>query len=301
MFFRALLLTLGVFACATAVIMIKAGTVAPVPLAGYRLLVAAAVLAPLFARDLKRHRNRYTRRHLLRTLLPAVLLATHFISWIFAARLTLAANANLVVNLVPVVMPFLLYLLVRERLTRGELVGTMVAMLGVTFLAGGDYHISREYFLGDVVAFGSMILFAGYLALGRRNRDFPTIWLYVVPVYLFGGLLCVAAAVVSRRDMSVPSDWDWLMVAGLGVVPTVVGHSILNYSMKHIRGQAVSVANLGEFIFAGIMAAAWLGERPGWNFYIACVLTVGGAVWALKAQPRPGAAKPEQLLEGDAT
>jgi drug/metabolite transporter (DMT)-like permease len=40
----------------------------------------------------------------------------------------------------------------------------------------------------------SMLLFALYLALGRRNRDFPSVWLYVIPVYGQAAAVCLLVA-----------------------------------------------------------------------------------------------------------
>ncbi|MDY6913267.1 MAG: DMT family transporter [Planctomycetota bacterium] len=280
-----LLLIFGVFACSTAVIFIKVCGIHPVLLAAYRLIVAALVLAPLFLRDLRRHRNRYGLAELRKSLLPGVLLAAHFTLWIIGARMTLAANAALIVNMVPVVMPFLLYLLVRERLTRGEGLATIVAMAGVAVLAGADYHGGTGNFLGDVVCFASMLLLAVYLAMGRRNRDFPTVWLYVVPLYAVAGLVCFAASLFFTSPLAVESSQDLMLAGALGIVPTVMGHSIMNYCMRHIRGQAVSVANLGQFIFSGVMAFFLLAEAPQWTFYAACPLVITGAVWALRSMP----------------
>ncbi|MFW6132485.1 MAG: DMT family transporter [Planctomycetota bacterium] len=296
-----LLMVFGVWACATAVIMVKACDVAAAPLAAYRLLIAAAALAPLMLRDLRRHRARYGGRHLARTLLPGVLLAAHFVSWIIGARMTLAANASLLVNLHPVAMPFFLYVLLRERLTGGELVGTGVAVAGVVLLAGTDYHFSPQHFAGDALCLLSMLLIAAYLAFGRRNRDFPTIWLYVVPVYLVAGLTCLAVAGFqavrapgpSAAAFAIPTARDALLVVGLGLVPTVMGHSIMNFSMKHLRGQLVSLTNCGQFVFAGTMAYFLLDEAPQWNFYAAAVLVLAGVYAALRAMPRPTPPRPD--------
>lgn len=282
---RFLLLLFGVFTGASAVIMIKACTVHPVLLASYRQLVAAAVLAPLFFRDLRRCRGQHTLAHVGRTVLPGLMLGGHFITWIIGARLTLAGNANLIVNFVPVVMPFLLYLLVRERPNLGELGGTLLAVAGVAVLVGGDYHLSGEEFLGDVICFVSMLLFAGYLALGRRNRDFPTIWLYLVPLYFFGGVFCFIVSLFYVSPLAVDSLHDLAMVIGLGVVPTVIGHSMLNIAMKWFRGQVVGIAGLTQFIFAAILAWLLLGEVPTWHFYVAAALVGAGSLVALRATP----------------
>lgn len=285
MLWRVLLLIFGVFATATAVIMIKACDVAPTPLAGYRLLVAAVVLSPLFVRDWRRYHERYGLSDVRRTLLPALVLAGHFISWIIAARLTQTANASLIVNMVPIVMPFILYLLIRERLNRGEVRGTVLAMFGILLLGLSDFHLAPENVAGDAGCFGSMLLFAFYLGLGRRNRDFPTVWLYLVPLYFFAGVACLVAGAAAGSNFAIDTQRDLLLTIGLGIIPTVIGHSVLNYSMRHLRGQAVSIVNLGQFIFAGTMGYFLLDDLPKWIFFVAAPLAVAGAVLALRATP----------------
>jgi drug/metabolite transporter (DMT)-like permease len=160
-----------------------------------------------------------------------------------------------------------------------------------------------------------MLLFAGYLVLGRRNRDFPAIWLYLVPLYFFGGIVCLAiwpislaagfspASHASPPPWALPSEtWNAMMVVGLGLVPTVIGHSILNHAMRTLRGQAVGIANLGQFVFAGIMGYLLLSppETPGWNFYVAAVGVVAGAWIALRWAP-PAPPAPPSHGPADAT
>ena len=287
MVWRIVWLLFGVFACSTAVIMIKASTVHPVLLSGYRQVLAALILLPLFVRDLRRFRGRYSRAHLRRTVLPAFMLAAHFVSWTIGARLTTAANASLIVNLVPVVMPLLMFLAIREVVNRGEVVGTMTAMAGLLVLTVGDVALKAEHVPGDLTCFASMILFASYLALARRNRDFPSLWTYVVPLYFMGGVMCFLAAAPFTDLTEVYPAREYLYLLGLAVIPTIVGHSILNYSLKHMRGQLVGVCNLGQFIFAGIMAFFIFAEVPAWNFYLASGLMVGGALITIRAHPEP--------------
>jgi drug/metabolite transporter (DMT)-like permease len=299
------MLGVGVFACSTAVIMVKVTQTSPLLLAGQRLLIAAAALTPFLLGDLRRLNVRLEWGLVRRTLLPGLMLGAHFITWILGARLTRAAHASLIVNMVPIAMPFLLHWMIRERLTRGEWVGTVIAITGVGILAGGDYRLSPELFLGDVVCFGSMLLFACYLALARRNRDFPSIWIYLVPLYVVGGLACFGAAGAAAvawelpggrgilsamgigevHPLVVPRSVDWALAVALGLVPTVIGHSTLNNSMRYLGGQAVSIANLGQFIFAGTMAYFLLAEVPKAGFYPAAALVIVGAVGALRATP----------------
>jgi len=282
MVLRITLLVLGVFACSTAVIFIKESREHAILLSSYRLLVAALALTPLFIRDYRKHRDSYTRAHLYACLLPGVALGLHFITWIIGARMTDAVNASLIVNLVPIVMPFLMLIMVQERLTRRELVGTVLALVGLLVLSGADYKLNLEHFWGDVLCFVSMLLFSYYLALARKNRHFQSTWLYVVPLYYVAGVFCFVTALFFVNPVKAYPAREIALVLALGIIPTVVGHSILNHSLKNLRGQIVSIVNMGQFIFAGIMAYIFLAEVPAATFYVACLLVVAGAYIAIR-------------------
>lgn len=279
---KIVLLLVGVFFCATAIIFIKASEIHPVLLASLRLFVATALLLPLFIRDLKK--EPIPLMQCLRiSVIPGLLLGAHFMSWLTAARMTNAANASLIVNLVPVVMPFILIMLVKERVNPFEIWGTLLALAGTLVLFGADYKISHEYFMGDLICFVSMIFLAVYLALGRRPRTYKSIWLYVVPIYAVAGVACFIISLFFVNPLAEP--WSareaWLLL-GLAALPTVFGHSILNWAMTHLRGQLVSIINMGQFVFAGIMAFLIFSEIPSVEFYPACALVLGGAVLAMR-------------------
>lgn len=282
---RVTLLVFGLWACATSVIFIRESTVHPVVLAGYRLLFAALFLLPLYAAALKQYGGGLNRSRLRRTLLPAVFLAVHLASWNYGARMTPAANATILVNLLPLATPFLLLVVVKERVNRGEIIGTVIALAGVLGLTAGDYQVSRAHFTGDLICLGSMILFAAYLVFGRKNRDFPAIWLYVVPLYAFSGLLCFLMAIPMTDIFARYPAREYLLILGLVLFPTIAGHSIFNYALKHFRGQVVSVANLTQFIFAGVMAYVFFNEIPEPRFYAATAAILAGAVVTIRAMP----------------
>ncbi len=287
MVWRYLLLFTGVFACSTAAIMIKASTTHPLVLAALRLLLAAALLSPVFVREWQRHPGAYTRTHLRRSVLPAFVLALHFISWSYGARMTLSAQASLIVNLVPVALPFLLLGLTGERINRTEIVGTALALAGVAALTARDALAGGGDAWGNAVCFGSMLLFATYLALGRKNRDFPSLWLYVVPVYALAGLICLAVAAPALHTFDLGSGREWALMVALACVPTIIGHSLLNQAMRHLRGQIVSLCNVGQFVFAGVLAYFLFDERPALAFYAGSALVVGGIALVVFAAPPP--------------
>jgi len=274
-------LIVGVFSCSTSVIFIKLSTEHPLLLATYRLFVAAIFLTPIFIREKKRLAQNYGIYSLRKSLLPGIVLAFHFITWITGARLTMASNATIIVNMVPIVMPLFSFFLLREKITKQEYIGTAIALAGLALLSGMDFHIAKNNFLGDVLSFIAMILFALYLALGRKNRGIPHLMLYLVPLYYVAALFSLGFSIFFINPIKPYTIKNILLILGLGIIPTIVCHSLLNYAMKYFRSQTVSLINLTQFIFAAIMGFIFLNETPSTYFYIASIFIVGGGYLAI--------------------
>lgn len=289
MFLRYTLLFLGVLACSTSAIFIRESTTDPLVLTALRLVLAFICLLPVLMAQLRLHRGSFTREHVRRTHAPAVVLALHLILWTIGARMTVVAQATLIVNLVPIALPFFLLWLASEKINRTEVAGTVLAIAGLVILSVKDALKGGGNLAGDAVCFASMLLFGLYLALGRRNRDFPSIWLYVIPVYGQAAAICLLVALPRIATFAVGSGREWALMAGLAAIPTVCGHSLLNAAMRRIRGQIVSLCNVSQFVFAGVMGYVLFAEVPRAVFYVASSIVVAGvAIVVFAMPPEPG-------------
>jgi drug/metabolite transporter (DMT)-like permease len=270
-------------------IMIKASTINPVLQASYRLLFSAVLLAPVFFRELRRSGRKLSFALVAPSLLPGVVLGLHFISWILGARMTLAGNATVIVTMVPVAMPFLVYFMSRELPRKAEVWGTIVAMAGVAILASFDFHFAPEHFMGDLVCFVAMLFYSIYLALARSRapRD-GGLWLYIVPLYLTGGIFDFLCALPFANPVRGITGTDLVMTLGLAIGPTIVGHSLMNRAMTRLQPQIVSLSNLTQFIVAGILAYFLFKELPRPEFAAASVLIVAGIALPVLGKRRHG-------------
>ncbi len=268
----------GVIACALSAIFIRESAEDPVLLSAWRTLIAAAVLAPLWWREQRRHRQYSLAETLGHAWLPGIVLGLHFIAWNLGARMTPAANATLLVSLVPLVMPLLLLAMFGERLRRAEWLATALAVVGMLLLTASDFDIDPGYLWGDLICLLSMLLFAVYLVLARKHRHFASLWLYLLPVYLLAGLFALVVGLALGEPLPEYSLYELAMIAGLALVSTVIGHSALNFAMRRLRGQLVSIVNTGQFIWAGFAAALLYAELPQPAFYLAAALLLT-AMW----------------------
>jgi drug/metabolite transporter (DMT)-like permease len=304
-----LLLLFGVFTCATAVLFIKAAETNPILLAGVRTAIATIALAPIVAfqlmRKVRQHRSlapleAISPRQLLRSFPGAVLLAAHMISWNFGARMTTVANATLIVNLTAVALPFYMWFIYREKINLGEAIGITLALGGVFVLTAKGLSIGDDTVWGDLVCFASMLVFAGYIAAGRKLQKPGGLWLYVVPLYAMTSVLCFATAAVyggltGKVALAPWTGREVLLLLGLGLIPTVMGHSIFNHAIKVLRGSTVSSMNLLQVVFAAMMAYALWGEKPSPRLLVTAVIIVAGLIIVIRSAPPPAvpAVEPE--------
>ena len=72
-----------------------------------------------------------------------------------------------------------------------------------------------------------------------------------------------------------------LMMFLLALVPTGIGHSLLNWTARRIEVYKVNIASLGELVLASIMAFIFFGEKPFGIFYIGAGLILVGIILAI--------------------
>jgi drug/metabolite transporter (DMT)-like permease len=284
-----LILTFGVFACSLSVLFLKNSETHPIWLSGIRTLIAAMFLTPLVLIEARKDPGGLSLRQVLRSAPGGVLLAVHFITWTMGARLTSAANGSLIVNLTTVTMPIVMWLMVRERITRGEIIGSAIALSGVVIKVASELTLDPGGVRGDVICLVSMVLYCLYLAFSRRNGMGRNLWLYVVPLYYICGVVCCATALLTPGVPLPPiTQHEATMLVCLGLIPTVLGHSIMNWCIRHMRGQVVSTFNLFQFASAGVIAYFLSGELPKWTFIPMCVLIVIGSIVVIRFhRPKP--------------
>lgn len=287
-----LILFAGIVGAGSSVFFIKGSLLAPLSLSAARLLIAALLLTPFMLHALHR-RGRKLHRGDLKIAIPgAIALVAHYATWFFGVRETTASLSTLIVNLSPVMMPFLVYFMMGQRITRGEIVGSVVATLGVVLLAFSKDETGVNTTLGIVVCLVSMFLCVLYLAFGRRLGRGTNLFLYIVPLYWVAGVISLLLAIALREPLPELTTQQVLLAIGAAVVPTVIGHTALNHAMMHLPSQVVSIANLGQFLVVVAAILIWpsLGERPTWHLVPPASLVLGGAFIVIRFAP-PAVAK----------
>lgn len=254
---------------------------APSPvIAFYRMAITTLLLLPFALRE--KGRVRALPRPLLgATAISGLLLAGHFLTWIASLRYTSVTASVLLVTSHPLYVIAADAWLLRERVPARRVLGAVLALTGVavvTFAGAGsgtDLPGGGRALYGNLLAVAGSWFFAGYILIGRRVRQVLPVMPYTTLVYGVASL-AIAAGLLATGVPFGPYPWrEFLLFAALAVIPTLGGHTVLNWALEYVPASVVSVSILGEPVGAAIFAWFLLGEAP------AGIELLGGALTLL--------------------
>jgi drug/metabolite transporter (DMT)-like permease len=271
------LLILAVLCVSVGSIFVRLAGAPALAVAFNRIFLASVVVAPFAAPSLVRAWPALTARHRLILLASGISLGVHFATWISSLSYTSVAASVLLVNTAPLFTLFFSWWFLVERASKPVLIAMAVALTGAALIAAGDWGDGGTASLkGDALALAGAVTLSLYHVIGRGLRDALPLSAYVLGVWsTAAATLAVLAASARVPVFGYPARTFALFLA-LAVVPTVVGHGLVNRSLRRIPAPTVGLFLLGEPIAASILAYAVFGEMPG-------RLTIAGGVLVLAA------------------
>ena len=273
---------LGVATSSTAAIMIRLAQVSTpsMVIAAWRLTLATLILTPVVIFSRRDELKRLSRRDMLMLILSGTFLAIHFATWISSLAYTTVAAAVVLVSTSPIFVALASHFLFREKLTRNIVVGLITAIGGSVLIGLGDACNSAHQLLGDMLALTGGAAGAAYLLIGTRMRPKMSLLAYVYPVYGTAAVLLMAAVPLMGLPVMAgeASAWMWLLLMALG--PQIVGHSMINWSLKYLSATFVTIVILGEPIGSSILAWWLLDEKPTLLIILGGLLILAGIVVA---------------------
>jgi len=204
-----------------------------------------------------------SRTDLLLMVLSGVVLSLHFAAYILAVKETTVANATFLVNTGPVMLVILSPIVIKERTTRREMWGVILATLGVLLVADAGNGF-RTFGWPDLSALAAAFLLALYSLIGRQLRTSGiTTGCYTSYVYSIAASVSLLLAWGVGAPISGSYDLQNLIaILGLALVPTVVGHSLYNYALGSVKAVTANLFPLLEPIIASLLAVQLFNEIP---------------------------------------
>ncbi len=224
--------------------------------------------------------------HGIWVLLAGLFLALHFFTWISSVQQTLISHSLVLESTHPIFALLLSPLLLKEKGSFRSVLAAAITLGGILLIGSQDWGSSGSRFTGDVLAVVSALLFTFYIFVARFVRQRLEILPYLVGVYGSAAVFLFWGMILQQQPL-VRYSWQvHLFMLLLALIPTIVGHSLLNLAARRMKAYKVNFAVLGEPVLSSILAFLIFGEKPyGW-FYPGAVLVLGGIYLAFSEKSR---------------
>ena len=235
---------------------------APGPITGfYRVLLSSLLLTPFFVRDCQVKCN-INRHNILFPILAGLFTSGDFALWNTSVNYTTAANATLLGNTAPLWVALGACILFRERLNGRFWLGLLLALAGATLILGTDFLLHPRLGIGDLMAIGTGVFYAGYMLVTQRSRQHfnPLTHLWLMGVSTSFGLLMINLAL--GNPIGGYSAQSWLVFFAAAIVSQIAGYMSITYTLGHLPASVVSPTMIGQPIVTAILAIPLLGEVP---------------------------------------
>jgi drug/metabolite transporter (DMT)-like permease len=211
--------------------------------------------------------------------LVAVAYSAAGLLFVFANKLTTAANTVFLMATNPLFVVALAPWLLRERVRAADLafMGVLAAGLALLFV-GGQRHFATapDPFLGNVLAAGSAVAWAftvtGYRWLARQGSENGAGRGPIAAAAACGNLIVFLVCLPGALPLAAGRATDWLIAIYLGVFQLGLAYVFLSRAITRVPALEASLFLLVEPVLSPVWAWLAHGETPG------PLAVIGGAV-----------------------
>jgi drug/metabolite transporter (DMT)-like permease len=198
-----------------------------------------------------------------------------------ALQHTTATSAALLNSFIPVATIALAFLMLGKRLTRLETLGVLVSLIGVMIIVGrGSFATLRALTLntGDLWMLLAVLTW-GLYTVGLQWRPAGVDPMLILAAFTLVGVAALVPAYAWEAASGRHIDVSAGALAGIvytGIFPGFLGYVFYNAGVAAVGpGRASLFIHLMP-VFATILAAVFLGERPSWYHFAGIGLVFAG-------------------------
>lgn len=215
-------------------------------LAFWRMLSASGLL---WAYSVKKPQSLIRIENRRRIALAGFFLGLHFALFFVGVRNTSVASATLLANTGPVFTALLSWF-IGQRVSKSVMLGLLLSVFGIVVVQWSEFGLENNNVWGNVFSLLSGFCIAMTYMFASQIRKTTENVLYGRSVFLVAAVTIGAVAMLSGVSVFDFDKNDVVWFLFLGIVPSILGHNMLNYSIKFLSPTAVASIPLGEPILA---------------------------------------------------
>ena len=199
-------------------------------------------------------------------------LSLHFASFYGAVKFTSIANATLLGITAPMFTILYERLFLKKTLKPLMFLGVLFALCGSLIIASSGFLLNDGSLygklLGVLAAFSIAMV---YISANKLRVNSNTIS-YTRMLYTVAAIFLFLMSIVIGESIFAINSTDIVWLVSLGLVPTILGHSLFYYAIKYTSPTIIASVPLGEPIIASILAWIIFSEN------VPIITLVGGAL-----------------------
>jgi drug/metabolite transporter (DMT)-like permease len=253
----------------------------PATVAFLRFLGASILLFPLMWIMEKNRKKPTLKDYGLFAVLGLTGIALYNICFFVATKHAPVIKSSLFIASNPVLIVLLSGLFLKEKITKNNIIGMVIALTGVVFIIT-DGHILTLFKLGfepiDFVLLGAVISWALYSVVGKvvlKKYSSVESTTYAVA---FGTLFLLPFAMFETtwQDVQQANMTTWLSIAHMSVFVTVISFIMYYYGIKEVGAAKASIFINVMPVSAVLMATIFLGETFTWAHGVGAAFVLSG-------------------------
>jgi drug/metabolite transporter (DMT)-like permease len=270
------LIIIGVISVATSAIFVKLSSAPAGVIAFYRLFFTVLLMAPLFLMKNRKEIKLITKRDLTMSAIAGVFLAFHFILWFESLNYTTVASSTVLVTMQPLFSFIGTYIFFKEPLSFKSFISATITIFGCVILSWGDFYLNEQAIYGDILALIACALITAYLLIGQSVRKRLSMVTYTFAVYFISAITLFIYVIIKNEPIYPYPTSDWVYFLVLAIVPTLLGHSLFNLTLKWVSTNVISMAILFEPVGAAALAYFILNETLTWTQILGGMIVIFG-------------------------
>ena len=238
----------------------------PISLSAWRLTVASITLLLIGRIHPIGRQSSGTLESRDRALLLAagILLGLHFATWFASLQRIPVARSTLLVCTSPVFTGLIAVIALRQRIPALFWWGLLMAafgVVGVTWQEGAATNLTGPAWIGDLLALAGAVAIAVYLIVAQNLQSRIGSMRLITWTYTCAAVVLWPFAMALESGRILPNGLPgWGSIIGMALIPQLIGHTAMNWSLNHFTANAVGAATLLEPLFAAALAW-WLFQE----------------------------------------
>ncbi len=271
-------LVIGIFAISTSAILIRWSSSDPLVIGSYRQTFATFLFLPFLLKDKFQELINLSSREFFELVFIGLLLGAHFGFWISSVKATSVAASVLLGTCHIVYVSIIGWIFFGEKLNGRGIRGTFIALSGIIVLFWGDLAEDPGNFNGNFLAFISGILAGLYYLGGRKHRKNISLPTYAFVVYLSSALTMWFVVIIQGLEYKSFDDpqKEFQLFFLMALVPTLLGHTMQNWSLAFLPAYVISITLLAEPIGSGLLAWYIFDEVPSLGVIVGGLIVLVG-------------------------